>query len=75
VSIFQNVDWVALLAMVVSVVVIFAIVNVRLRLSRLRSEAKQLSQDTLRLTKWAEKRRHNKWDSANKKDKRTQVIA
>ena len=30
-SIFQNVDWVASLAMVVSLAVIFAIVNVRLR--------------------------------------------
>jgi uncharacterized membrane protein YcjF (UPF0283 family) len=41
VSIFQNVDWVALLAMAICVVVIFAIVNVRLRLSLLRREAKQ----------------------------------
>jgi hypothetical protein len=56
VSIFQNVDWVASLAMVVCLLVIFAIVNVRLRLSLLRKEAKQLSQDVQRLTKWAEEK-------------------
>jgi hypothetical protein len=39
VSIFQNVDWVASLAMVVCLVAIFAIVNVRLRLSLLRKKA------------------------------------
>jgi hypothetical protein len=75
VSIFQNVDWVASLAMVVSLVAIFAIVNVRLRLSLLRREAKQLSQDTLRRTMWAEERRHNQLDSATKKDNQTQVTA
>ena len=56
-SIFQNVDWVASLVVVVSLVVTFAIVNVRLRLSLLRREAKQLSQDVMRLTTWAEDRR------------------
>jgi len=67
VSIFQNVDWVASLVVVVSLVVIFAIVNVRLRLSLLRREAKQLSQDVLRLTTWAEDRRLSQLDSATKK--------
>ena len=66
-SIFQNVDWVALLVVVVGLVVIFAIVNVRLRLSLLRREAKQLSQDVMRLTTWAEDRRLNQLDSATKK--------
>jgi flagellar biosynthesis/type III secretory pathway M-ring protein FliF/YscJ len=75
VSIFQNVDWVASLAMVVCLVVIFAIVNVRLRLSLLRREAKQLSQDALRLTMWAEERRLSQSDSATKKDEQTQVTA
>jgi hypothetical protein len=42
--------------MVVCLLVIFAIVNVRLRLSLLRKEAKQLSQDVQRLTKWAEEK-------------------
>ena len=68
VSIFQNVDWVASLVVVVSLVVIFAIVNVRLRLSLLRREAKQLSQDVLRL-------RLSQLDSATKKDEQTQVAA
>src|SRR5215831_13818358 len=68
VSIFQNVDWVAWLVVVVSLVVIFAIVNVRLSLSLLRREAKQLSQDVLRLTTWAEDRRLSQLDSATKKD-------
>jgi uncharacterized membrane protein YcjF (UPF0283 family) len=75
VSIFQKVDWVASLAMVVCLVVIFAIVNVRLRLSLLRREAKQLSQDALRLTMWAEERRLSQSDSATKKDEQTQVTA
>ena len=48
-SIFQNVDWVTSLTMVVCLAVIFAIVNVRLRLSLLRKEAKQ------RLTMWQRK--------------------
>lgn len=74
-SIFQNVDWVASLVVVVSLVVIFAIVNVRLRLSLLRREAKQLSQDVLRLTTWAEDRRLSQLDSATKKDEQTQVAA
>ena len=56
-------------------VVIFAIVNVRLRLSLLRREAKQLSQDVLRLTTWAEDRRLSQLDSATKKDEQTQVAA
>jgi hypothetical protein len=68
------VDWVASLVVVVSLVVIFAIVNVRLRLSLLRREAKQLSQDVLRLTTWAEDRRLS-LDSATKKDEQTQVAA
>jgi uncharacterized membrane protein YcjF (UPF0283 family) len=75
VSIFQKVDWVASLAMVVGLVVIFAIVNVRLRLSLLRREAKQLSQNVLRLTMWTEERRLNQLDSATKKDEQTQVTA
>jgi uncharacterized membrane protein YcjF (UPF0283 family) len=75
VSIFQKVDWVASLAMVVCLVVIFAIVNVRLRLSLLRREAKQLSQDALRLTTRAEERRLSQSDSATKKDEQTQVTA
>jgi uncharacterized membrane protein YcjF (UPF0283 family) len=75
VSIFQKVDWVASLAMVVCLVVIFAIVNVRLRLSLLRREAKQLSQDALRLTTWAEERRLSQSDSATKKDEQTQLTA
>jgi glucan phosphoethanolaminetransferase (alkaline phosphatase superfamily) len=75
VSIFQNVDWVASLAMVVSLAVIFAIVNVRLRLSLLRREAKQLSEDMLRLTMWAEERRFSQLESATKKDKQTQGAA
>ena len=74
-SIFQNVDWVALLVVVVSLVVIFAIVNVRLRLSLLRREAKQLSEDMLRLTMWAEERRFSQLESATKKDKQTQGAA
>ena len=74
-SIFQNVVWVALLVVVVSLVVIFAIVNVRLRLSLLRREAKQLSQGVMRLTTWAEDRRLNQLDSATKKDEQTQVAA
>jgi hypothetical protein len=61
--------------MVVCLVVIFAIVNVRLRLSLLRREAKQLSQDALRLTMWAEERRLSQSDSATKKDEQTQVTA
>ena len=40
-SILQNVDWVASFAMMICLVVIFAIVNVRLRLSLLGQEAKQ----------------------------------
>jgi glucan phosphoethanolaminetransferase (alkaline phosphatase superfamily) len=75
VSIFQYVDWVASLAMVVSLAVIFAIVNVRLRLSLLRREAKQLSEDMLRLTMWAEERRFSQLESATKKDKQTQGAA
>lgn len=67
--------WVALLVVVVSLVVIFAIVNVRLRLSLLRREAKQLSQGVMRLTTWAEDRRLNQLDSATKKDEQTQVAA
>ena len=63
------------LVVVVSLFVIFAIVNVRLRLSLLRREAKQLSQDVLRLTTWAEDRRLNQLDSATKKDEQTQVAA
>jgi hypothetical protein len=61
--------------MAICVVVIFAIVNVRLRLSLLRREAKQLSQDMLRLTMWAEERRLSQLESATKKDKQTQVTA
>ena len=75
VSIFQNVDWVASLVVVVSLVVTFAIVNVRLRLSLLRREAKQLSHDVLRLTTWAGDRRLSQLDSATKKDEQTQVAA
>ena len=56
-SIFQNVDWVTSLTMVVCLAVIFAIVNVRLRLSLLRKEAKQLSEDVQRLKMWSEERR------------------
>ena len=63
------------LVVVVSLFVIFAIVNVRLRLSLLRREAKQLSQDVLRLTTWAEDRRLSQLDSATKKDEQTQVAA
>ena len=74
-SIFQNVVRVALLVVVVSLVVIFAIVNVRLRLSLLRREAKQLSQGVMRLTTWAEDRRLNQLESATKKDEQTQVAA
>ena len=74
-SIFQNVDWVASLAMVVCLLVIFAIVNVRLRLSLLRREAKQLSEDMLRLTMWAEERRFSQLESATKKGKQTQGAA
>jgi hypothetical protein len=74
VSIFQNVDWVASLAMVICLLVLFAIVNVRLRLSLLRKEAKQLSQDVQRLTKWAEERRLSQLKHANK-DEQTQVTA
>jgi hypothetical protein len=61
------------LVVVVSLFVIFAIANVRLRLSLLRGEAKQLSQDVLRLTTWAEDRRLSQLDSATKKDEQTQV--
>jgi hypothetical protein len=74
VSILQNVDWVALLAMMICLVVIFAIVNVRLRLSLLRREAKQLSQDVQRQTMWAEERRLSQLKPANK-DEQTQVTA
>jgi signal transduction histidine kinase len=74
VSIFQNVDWVAL-AMVVCLLVIFAVVNVRLRLSLLRKEAKQLSQDVQRLTMLAEERRLSQLNPANNKDEQTQVTA
>ena len=58
-SIFQNVDWGASLAMVISLAVIFAIVNVRLRLSLLRKEAKKLPRDVQRLTMSAEERRRS----------------
>jgi hypothetical protein len=75
VSIFQNVDWVASLAMVVCLVVIFAVVNVRLRLSLLRKEAKQLSQDVQRLTMLAEERRLSQLNPANNKDEQTKVTA
>jgi hypothetical protein len=74
-SIFQTVDWVGSLAMAICLVVIFAIVNVRLRLSLLRREAKQQSQDVLRLTMLAEERRVTQLDSATKKDEQTQVTA
>jgi hypothetical protein len=60
-------DWIASLAMAICLVAIFAIVNVRLRLSLLSREAKQLSQDVLRLTMWAEERRLSQLDSATKK--------
>jgi hypothetical protein len=66
-SIFQNVDWVALLVVVVSLAVIFAIVNVRLRLSLLRREAKQLSQDVMRLTTCAEADALTNWTLPPKK--------
>jgi hypothetical protein len=73
VSIYQNVDWIAALAMAICLVAIFAIVNVRLRLSRLKREAKQLSRDVLRLTVWAEERRLSQLDSATEKDEQTLV--
>jgi hypothetical protein len=44
-------------------------------LSLLRREAKQLSQDALRLTMWAEERRLSQSDSATKKDEQTQLTA
>ena len=72
-SIFQNVNWVASLVVIVSLVVTFAIVNVRLRLSLLRREAKQLSQDVQCLTTWAEDRRLSQLDFATKKDEQSQV--
>jgi len=73
VSNYQNVDWIAALAMAICLVAIFAIVNVRLRLSLLKREAKQLSQDVPRLTVWAEERRLSQLDSATEKDEQTQV--
>jgi hypothetical protein len=75
VSIYQNVDWIAALAIAICLVVILAIVNVRLRLALLRREAKQLSQDVLRLTMSAEERRRSQLGSATKKDEQTQVTA
>ena len=63
------------LVVVVSLFVIFAIVNVRLRLSLPRGEAKQLSQDVQCLTTWAEDRRLSQLDFATKKDEQTQVAA
>ena len=59
--------------MAICLAAIFAIVNVRLRLSLLSREAKQLSQDVLRLTMWAEERRLSQLDSATKKDGQKQV--
>jgi hypothetical protein len=75
VSIFQNVDWGASLATVICLAVIFAIVNVRLRLSRLRKEAKQLPRDVQRLTMSAEERRRSPLKPASKKDEQTRVTA
>ena len=66
-SIFRNVDWVTSLTMVVCLAVIFAIVNVRLRLSLLRKQAKQLSEDVQRLTMWSKKRRLNQLKAAQQK--------
>ena len=66
-SIFQNVDWVTSLTMVVCLAVIFAIVNVRLRLSLLRKQAKQLSEDVQRLTMWSKRRRLNQLKAAQQK--------
>jgi len=66
-SIFQNVDWVTSLTMVVCLAVIFAIVNVRLRLSLLRKQARQLSEDVQRLTMWSTKRRLSQLKAAQQK--------
>jgi hypothetical protein len=56
VSIFQNVDWVASLATAVCLVVIFAIVNVRLRLSLLRQRGETTVAGCVqRLTMWQRK--------------------
>ena len=74
-SIFQNVDWGASLAMVISLAVIVAIVNVRLRLSLLRKEAKQLPRDVQRLTMSAEERRRSPLKPASKKDEQTRFTA
>jgi hypothetical protein len=72
-SIFRNVDWVTSLTMVVCLAVIFAIVNVRLRLSLLRKQAKQLSEDVQRLTMWSKKRRLNQLKAAQQKNRQTQA--
>jgi glucan phosphoethanolaminetransferase (alkaline phosphatase superfamily) len=74
-SIFQNVDWVTSLTMVVCLAVIFAIVNVRLRLSLLRKEAKQLSEDVQRLKMWSEERRLSQLKAAQQNRQQTQVTA
>ena len=74
-SIFQNVDWVTSLTMVVCLAVIFAIVNVRLRVSLLRKEAKQLSEDVQRLKMWSEERRLSQLKAAQQKRQQTQVTA
>jgi hypothetical protein len=66
-SIFLNVDGVTSLTMVVCLAVIFAIVDMRLRLSLLRKQAKQLSEDVQRLTIWSKKRRLNQLKAAQQK--------
>jgi len=68
VSIFQNVDWVASLAMAVCLVVIFAIVNVRLRLSLLRQRGETTVAGCAVFNNVAEERRLGQLKPGNKKD-------
>jgi len=68
VSIFQNVDWVASLAMAVCLVVIFAIVNVRLRLSLLRQRGETTVAGCAAFNNVAEERRLGQLKPGNKKD-------
>ena len=66
-SIFQNVDWVASLAMAVCLVVIFAIVNVRLRLSLLRQRGETTVAGCAVFNNVAEERRLGQLKPATKK--------
>jgi hypothetical protein len=68
VSIFQNVDWVVSLAMAVCLVVIFAIVNVRLRLSLLRQRGETTVAGCAAFNNVAEERRLGQLKPGNKKD-------